>query len=395
LLKHIAPPTLFRAVFIYQAPINFGNWSVVGISDAIDVHAVVGAVVVFAIIGAAVFGVYYFVLARPAAAELEQAKTAALSEITQSLGSTGTEQALAAISSFSTQIQTAGSKAEVSAIQAEVAAVYQREVNRKSLLDKVTTAVTGVYHSSADVPALATLATTLETDINAKTTLTELQNYELSGTIDTQATSTWRSYFTGLLQSMRENVVMRRSNSSTYWEAMSGDNALALVGSSAWSILRKMDFESTVYVEVPVTDTFSRTPTIRANSVVNIYVYDSTTENMVSLYGNATVRSVIYSTTDLATISWTLTDGSTSYSYSTDVWEAIKAAAAGDADAETVGWRDYVNDVLTRAQNAGLGNFTASVIYMVRVTEDAGKLILEYELHESATKDVILVAQVA
>ncbi|PIU14168.1 MAG: hypothetical protein COT21_01085 [Hadesarchaea archaeon CG08_land_8_20_14_0_20_51_8] len=365
------------------------------ISDVVDVHAVVGAAVVFTIIGAAVFGVYYIGFARPAAAELEQVKTEAASSISQTLGSVGTEQALSALSSFSAQIQAASSKSEVSAIQAEAATVYQRELKRKSLLDTVTTTVTGVYRSTADVAAFTTLATTLRGEINAKTTLTELQDYELSGTIDTQATSTWRSYFTGLIQSMREDVVMKRCNSSTYWEAMSRDNALALVGSSTWSTLRKMDFENTVYVEVPVTDTFSRTPTIRANSVVNIYVYDSTTENMVSLYGNATVRSVIYSTTDLATISWTLTDGSTSYSYSTDVWEAIKAAAAGDADAETVGWQDYVNDVLTRAQNAGLGNFTASVIYMVRVTEDAGKLILEYELHESATKDVILVAQVA
>ena len=367
----------------------------VRISDVVDVHAVVGAVVVFTIIGAAVFGVYYFGFARPAAAELEQAKTAALGSMSQTLGAVGTDQASTAISGFSTQIQAAGSKSEVSSIQAEAAAVYQRELKRKSLLDKVTTAVTGVYHSTADLPALATLATTLATEINAKTTLTELQNYELSGTIDTQATSTWRGYFTELLSGMRENIVMKRHNSSPYWEAMSRDNALALVGSSIWSTLYKMDFENTVYVEVPVTDTFARTPTIRANSVVNIYVYDSTTGSMTSLYGNATVRSVIYSTTDLATIAWTLADGTTSYSYSTNVWEAIKAAAAGDAEAATIGWQEYVNDVLDRAQSAGLGNFTASPIYMMRVTEDAGKLILEYELHESATKDVILAAQVA
>jgi len=368
---------------------------VVGISDAIDVHAVVGAVVVLTIIGAAVFGVYYFGFARPSAAELEQVKTAALSEISQSLGSAGTEQALAAVSGFSTQIQTAGSKSEVSSIQAEAAAVYQCELERKSLLDKVTTAVTGVYHSTTDVPALATIATTLIADINAKTTLTELQNYELSGTIDTQATSTWRSYFTNLLSQMRENVVMKSSNSSTYWEAMSRDNAITLVGNSVWSTLRNVDFESTVYVEVPVTDTFARTPTIRTNSTVSIYVYDSTTDNMVPLYGNATIRSVIYSTADLATIAWTITDGENSYSYSTDVWEAIKAAAAGDNEAANISWQNYVSDVLDSAQDAGIGNFTASVIYMVRVTEDAGKLILEYELHESETKDVILAAHVS
>jgi len=367
----------------------------IGILDTVDVHAVVGAVVVFSLIGVAIFGGYYLLVARPAGAELEEAKTAALSSIGQTLTSVGTDQASAAVSTFSAQIQAAGSKDEVSTIQAEVASVYQCELERKSLLDKVTTAVTGVYHSTADVQALATLATTLRTEINAKTTLSELQSYELSGTIDTQATSTWRGYFTELLPRMRENIVMKRNNSAPYWEAMSRDNALALVASSTWSILRKMDFENTVYVEVPVTETFGRTPTLRANSVINIYVYDSTIDSMTSLYGNATVRSMIYSTSDLATIAWSLADGTTTYSYSTDVWEAIKAAAAGDADAANVGWADYVSDVLTRAQSAGLGNFTMSVIYMVRVTEDAGKLILEYELHESATKDVILAAQVA
>ncbi len=367
----------------------------VEISDAVDVHAVVGAVVVFTIIGAAVFGVYYFGFARPAAAELDQAKTAALGNLSQTLGSVGTDQASTAISGFSTQIQAAGSKSEVSSIQAEAAAVYQRELKRKSLLDKVTTAVTGVYYSTADVPALATLATTLRGEINAKTTLTELQSYELAGTIDTRATSTWRSYFTELLSGMGENIVMKRHNSSTYWEGMSRDDALALVESSIWSALYKLDFENTVYVEVPVTDTFARTPTIKANSVINIYVYDSTTGDMTPLYGNATVRSVIYSTTDLASIAWTLTDGSTSYSYSTNVWEAIKAAAAGSSQATSVSWQNYVDDVLTYAQSAGVGSFTASPIYMVRVTEEAGRLILEYELHESTTKDVILVAQVA
>lgn len=350
-------------------------------------------VVVFSLIGLAIFGSYYLLVARPAGAELEEAKTAAMSSISQTLTSAGTDQALAAASTFSTRIQAAGSKVEVSAIQAEAASVYQRELERKSLLDKITTAVTGVFHSTADVPALSTLATTLRTEVNAKTTLTDLQNYELSGAIDTQATSVWRSYFTARLESTtEENVVMKRQDSPIYWEFMSKDNAKARVASSDWSALREMDFEGTVYVLVPITDTFGRTPTIRAGSTVNAYVYDTTTKTMDNLALNATVSSVIYSSSDLATIAWTLADGTTSYSYSTDVWEAIKAATAGDTDAANVSWANYVSDVLTRAQSAGLGRFTASVIYMVRVNEDAGVKILQYELHESATKDVILVA---
>ena len=348
----------------------------------------------FTLIGIAIFGGYYLLVARPAGAELEEAKIAALSSITQTLTSAGTDQALTAASTFTAQIQAAGSKGEVSVIQAEAASVYQRELERKSLLDTVATAVTGIYHSTADVPALATLATTLRAEVNAKTTLTDLQNYKLSGTIDTQATSVWRSYFTARLDTItKENVVMKRHNSPTVWEFMSRDNARTRVANSSWSILREMDFEGTVWVLVPITDTFGRTPTLITGSAVNVYVYDTATKTMDNLAINATVSSVIYSAPDIAAIAWSLSDGATTYSYSTDVWEAIKAAAAGDADAANVSWADYVNDVLTRAQSAGIGQFTASVIYMVRVVDDAGAQILQYELHESATKDVILVAR--
>lgn len=364
------------------------------ISGAIDVHAVVGAVVVFALIGAAIFGVYYFVFAGPAAAELEQTKTAAMSELSQTLGSVGTEQAAQEFSNFSSQIQAAGSTGEVSSIQAKAAAVYQRESKREELLDKVDTATIGVYHSTADVPALATLSVSLKAEINAKTTLTELQSYEASGTIDTQATSTWQSYLTGVVEGIgKENVVMKRHNSPTYWEYMSKDNALSLVGGSIWSDLREMDFEGTTYVNVPIASTFDLTPTIKVGTKVNIYAYDTVTDNMSSLFGNATVDYVIYSSSDLGVINWSMTDGETTYSYSNDIWAAIMAAAAGDSEAATVDWQNYVSDVIDRALSAGVGDFTASVIYVVEVTDEAGMLIMEYQEY-SATMDILLIARV-
>jgi len=77
--------------------------------------------VVFSLIGLAIFGGYYLLVARPAGGELEGAKAAAVGSIAQTLTSVGTDQALVAASTFTAQIQAAGSKGEVSTIQAEAA----------------------------------------------------------------------------------------------------------------------------------------------------------------------------------------------------------------------------------------------------------------------------------
>ncbi|GAI11515.1 unnamed protein product, partial [marine sediment metagenome] len=102
----------------------------------IDVRPIIGAVVVFAIIGAAIFGVYYFLIAKPAAEELEQAKLSALDQINNSLASIGTDQASTATSSYSAQVQAAGSKSEVESILANVTATIQLEQKRKELVGK-------------------------------------------------------------------------------------------------------------------------------------------------------------------------------------------------------------------------------------------------------------------
>ncbi len=171
---------------------------------------------------------------------------------------------------------------------------------------------------------------------------------------------------------------------------MSKDAALDNVDSWAWETLRKLKFGPAGSVEVPILDTFGRTPTIRAGSMVHLYVYDTASENMIPLWSNVEVQNVIYSYTDIGTISWSMTDGLTSQTYSTNMWETIKAAAAGDAEAAAVGWSSYGTDLMDRVLTADIGNYNVSVIYVVKVPDEIGPQIAQYEFHESGTKDIIL-----
>lgn len=365
----------------------------------IDVRPIIGAVVVFGIIGAAIFGVYYFLIAKPAAEELEQAKLSALDQINNSLASIGTDQASTATSSYSAQVQAAGSKSEVESILANVTATIQLEQKRKELLDKVDTAINGTYYSATgtsetiEVLALATLSQTLKPEINAKETQSELEAYEVE--LNSQATSTWRTLHTGIIGSITENSRIERwKNSPASGGYLPKDNALAYVGGETWETLRKLKFKDASTVEVPILDTFQRTPTITSGSIVNIYVYDMATDNMDELWTNVTVQNVIYSQSDIATIAWALTDGITTKSYSVNIWETIKAAAAGDPEAAAIAWQDYGVDVMDRARSANIGDYNVSVIYMVKVPDEIGEKIIQYELHMTATKDVILIATV-
>jgi len=358
--------------------------------EKIDVRPIIGAVVVFIIIGAVIFGIYYFAIAKPAADELEQTKLLTIDEINLTLAAIGTDQASEAASNYTAQVQAAGSKSEVNAILVEVTSTAQLEQKRRELLDEVDMATNGTYFTTADVPELAALSQNLMEKINAKTTRSKLEAYESQ--IDDQATSTWRAYFTNFIWKMTENRIVMYQNSPVYGEYMLKENALAYVAGETWQTLRKLKFEYHSTVEVPVLDTFQRTPTIKPNSTVKIYVYDIENDNMRPLWGNATVLSVIYSQTDIATIAWALTDGITTKSYSVNIWETIKAAAAGDPEAASVAWQDYGVDVMDRARSANIGDFDVSVIYIVEVPDIIGEEITQYELHMTATKDVILVA---
>lgn len=353
----------------------------------IDVRPIVGAVVVFLLIGLLIFGILQFFVWGPAAAELRTAKDSALIQIASDLGAIGTDKASSVALAYSARVEAAGSTSEVKAILVEVASATQRELKRKALLDEITTATSGTYHTLENFPALASLRENLRSGANALTTFEQLQAYE--ATIDNQATETWRNCLSGFVNSLGENIVMKQNSPPTWW-LMSKENALSYISGQTWETLRKTTFLSTRYVLVPISDTVNRAPTVKAGDTVDVCYYDTTLDNMNILYKDAAVRDVFYSTADIATIAWTLTYDTVSKSYSTNIWETIKAAAAGSADAAAVGWSEYGSDVMSRADQADVISVGVNVIYTVEVPEEVGVLILEYELHKYATKTIVL-----
>ena len=269
-----------------------------------------------------------------------------------------------------------------------------REQKRKEMLDLAETAASGTFYTSdgrlgtTAVTDLSALLQSLKAGINAKTTISDLEAYRAE--FDDQATLTWREIHKEVLEGFAENRVGMSRNSPPYGEFMMREDALAYVAGQSWQTLRKLKFEKAT-VRVPILDTFQRTPTIKTGSVVKVYAYDIEAENMELLYANATVRNVIYSQADIATIAWALMDGAVTQTYSTDMWETLKAAAAGDPEAAAVGWSEYGSDLMDRALKANIGAYTVSVIYVVEVTDSVGERIVEYEFHKTATKDIILV----
>jgi hypothetical protein len=357
----------------------------------VDVSVVVGVIVVFAIIGAAIFGVYYFLIYVPAQQRLEDARIGTLGYLDETLGSIATSQAETTAASYRTQVQDAGSTEEVAAIRSEITSAYNRESKRADLLAEVELATNGTFHSFPD------LESSLRSEINALTTLPGLQSYEESGTIGTQATSEWKSEHTSMIGGLTgDRIVMRGRDSPEYVQYMSKDEALEnYVQANSWSVLRELRFESAGSYEVPILDTFQHAPTVHPGSIVDIYLYDYSTGDMSLRVGGTTVRSVIYPKEELGTIAWTFVDGVTSYSYSTDVWEAIKAATAGDSEAATFDWQQYAQDLMESALSAGVGDFDLQALYIIEVParEDAAELT-QYEQYMSSTKDVVLLTKI-
>jgi hypothetical protein len=361
------------------------------ISTDVDVRVAVGALVVFLIVGSVVFGVYYFGFYRPGRDDLERTRTSALSQIDQTLGKIGTSQAQIEASNLKSQVISAGSKVAIESTLSGMSPIAARESKRKQLLAKVDDAVAGTYHSDNDVSALATLKTSLKDEINNKTTLADLKAFENSGAIDIQATSTWRTYQqTNIGNNTNEfNQVLELT--ATYRLIMPKENALTIVGESSWQILRGMDFQNPKLVAIPITDTFNRAPDLRPGMVADIWVYDTVAENSSFLFGPAVILDTIYSTSDLSAVAWILSaDNLPPSSYSVDVWETLKALAAGSTSAAAVDWENYALDVMERVRSAHLGNFDIQVMYVVAVPEDLGILISQYEQNTALGKDVML-----
>ncbi|MCQ8898660.1 MAG: hypothetical protein NQU48_04430 [Hadesarchaea archaeon] len=353
-----------------------------------DWRPVLGAAVIFSLIGLAAFSAYLFFLARPASEELREAKSSALQQVSSGLAKIPTDQARASAQEFSSRIRRAGSASEVRAILVEVNAAVVRERLRENLLNLVQRATNGTYHSPSDVPLLASLSSELRALVNSKNTLSELRALEAE--IAQRATSTWREYLTGLLSSIENERVIMKHNSPTSWTYLDKENARELVLSKDWTYLRELHFEGTEELEVPVLATLKMAPSVLPGSTVNLYAYDLQAKTLNLLVGRATVTRMMSSDAALRSISWSRTAGTTTSSYAMDVWETLKAAAGGSTEAAAVDLKDYLSKVLTSLQQSGAGNLDLTMVYLVRVPREAGELILQYEFYQTSSKDVVL-----
>ncbi len=367
----------------------------VEIARKIDARPVVGAVVVFLVIGLAVLGIYYFFIAKPAAEALTASKLAAMGQV-NGLVAIGTPSAISKASGYAASIEAAGSPVGVESVVVEVNAAIQLEQARKDMLGLAGTAADGTYYSAVSGPgktvvaSLAELQENLDGEINSKTAKADLDAYRSE--MDRKATLAWKNLLRGMLNSLGDEVALFR-NFPLSGGYMTKTEASSYIAGQSWANLREVKFEAHGTVEVPVYDTFQRTPTINADSTVDIYIYDTTTGAMDNLWFGTPIRSVIYSQTDIARISWILANGVATDSYSVDMWETVKAAAAGSAGAENLDWSGYGADVVAKALEANIGHYPLQVIYMVEVPEEIGKFIAQCEFQETF-KDIIMVARV-
>lgn len=242
----------------------------------IDARPIVGAVVVFLIIGLVIFGIYYFLIAKPAADTLSASKLTAMDQI-NSLVTIGTLHAISNASTYSAMVLNAGSSVEVESILVEVNAATQREQTRKELLDLIATAADGTCYSATsssgkvEAPSLAELSETLTAEVNSKATKADLDAYRAE--IDNKANLTWRDLLNSELDKLGDNVAMFK-NSPVSGGYMTNSEARNYIAGLGWEIMRELKFERYGTVEVPALDTFQRTSTVIAGSTVNVYIYD-------------------------------------------------------------------------------------------------------------------------
>jgi hypothetical protein len=362
----------------------------------LDIRPYLGMIVVFLIVAGIVLAGAWFLVLKPGGEALTASKQSALTKVT-SLNSIGTSKAVTDASSFTTQIQTAGSTSAVNTVLSEVNSAIEREQKRKDLLDVANNAASGTFYSAdseegkTQLASLSELRTTLTAGINAQNTLAELQAYET--TLNNLATTAWRSVQTSVLSGLAENRVCFTIDDPPQGGFMDKDAATLYISTNDWLTLRRVKFTDAT-VRVPVKDTLERTASITNGSNVNVYLYDMTLDNMALLFREAPVKYVLYSESDMGSIAWSYTAGTTTYSTTVNVWETLKAAAFGNADAATLSLTAFGDKVENAALQANVSSYSSEVIYVIEVDDLAAEQITVAEFEKSTTQDIILVQAV-
>lgn len=355
-----------------------------------DSSAVVGVIVVLVIVGLVGFGIYYMGFIKPSREELSDAKTSAKKTLVN-LKEVGTSQASSKTSEFLAKINGADEKSEVNSIVKNIQDQIKIESKRLDLLNLVENATRGSFYD------LSGLRSSLKKEINSKTKLDGLNT--LSNNIEGTISSEWREKHRNRLNSIGGSEVVKITEDSPLFEShMSKSKSLSLVSNEDWKTLSKLKFQESNTFKVAITQAMSKTPTLEKGSKINVYEYNSENESMNLRVEDTTVLEVFYPKDLLSTISWTKNEVTTenrwNYSFSTDVWEEIKASYAGAENAKSV-WNDWAKSVIKKArEDTNLVDYDLEALYLIEVTNGkVAKKISKIEQFQEGKKSILLISK--
>lgn len=355
----------------------------------IDRSVIIGIVVVLAIVSAAGFGIYYFGIMKPRQEELQRAKKSALRTLEDELEPINTNQADQATKNYEAKIEGAETKSKVTNIASDMDTVIERESTREELMTIVKNGTQGPFYPHA----LDEIYNNLREEVKAESTISGLKT--LRNTIEKQLTEAWTDIHKQAIENISDKtVVMLKKNSDISEVNMTKENALEYVNEKKWRTLQGLQFREINSFMVPIIQEFKRVPSVDPGDRVDIYEYNSEEDKMNERVTNTEVLNVIYPKDILSSISWSKREGDQSYSYSTELWEEIKAEKAGAAGAKSK-WDDWARSVIQAArEEANLGDFDLKPIYVVQITGDnVARDLMHIEQFQNGTRDIVLVAR--
>lgn len=397
--------------------------------------------VVVAIVSVVAFGVYYYGFRESGSEDVTEERTRAKKALDQTLGNVNTDRATRLVTEFKADLDKASSKERINSILDQIGKAYEAEQKRIKLLDNLEKVYKGPFENLLD------FRSSMSSQIKNADSLSELR--DLEDRLYTRATEAWRSNHISSIENIAGDIIIRVKKNSLVSEAHSTKvSARNYVNSHEWEILRNVKFQAPNTFLVPVTADFGQAPGVEVGTNVDVVHYISENDKTVRRVQNTVVRTVLYPRDDLATINWNVStnesgshnesesnsydnslqilerirevtpresktwenenafefsfteatenswsdENSQRHSFSTNVWEEIKASIAGSEEAKAM-WNEWASQVIETARDdASLADYDLEVLYMVEVVNgDVAADLANIERSEDRREDTFIV----
>ena len=326
----------------------------------IDSSVVIGFTVVLAIISATAFGIYYFVFLQPERESLEEAKNDTLRSLQINLGEVNTSRAQVAASNYRTKINVADTQGEVSDLADEISEIYRTEKTRSDLLSRVNKTTSGKFST------LETVREDLKSRIDSAETLSKLSD------IDEEVRETvmgeWKGHHLNRIAGVFSDdiTILTKENGVVSERIIEESKARSLVQEGSLSYLQSIKISNPGGLIVPIIDEFQKTPTLEKGERVNVYQMKD--GELFLRSENSRIVEVIYPVQDFSQVSFSESDNGERYSFSTDIWDQIKANVSNNNE-NSFEWDNWGHELVkTARENAQIGDFALKVIYAVRIS---------------------------